>query len=579
MSKEGFEFLQTNARLEKFVPPMLRRSDLVPPGSGIKNEQIQEGATGIKTMTLGLFTAEELTVLSPKVRVMTKPSEYEPMIHPNWKNRTLFIADNLRVLRGMDSGTVDLIATDPPFNTKRLHNAPLGSRTAQQKFDDRWRWDEVTDDWHDVIAADHPAIKEIIEAAAVIEGGSIDPQTGKVSTGRILNSIAAYLTYMAPRIVEMRRILKPEGVLFMQCDNEANSYLRLLLDAIFGRKNLINMVVRRRATSKGLATRRLPNNHDTLLVYGVKAGKWKWNPPYEPYDENNLDEKTLKQYDRMDPFGRRYELADLTNPSKSRPNLTYEFLGVNRVWRWTEERMKVEYKAGRIEQTAPGNVPRLIRYLDEQCGKKCDDLWLDMFSVESNDSDWGTRKPVSLYQRIIECATNRGDVVFDPFCGCATTCVAAEMTDRQWVGIDIDPVAESETEKRLFSETQLRDGDISVKVRKGPPRRTDLPFVSGDKLRDALWKNQDRKCANPYCDSGKLRKADLELDHRIPASRGGADDVINRIGLCSNCNRRKSVKAWGLFLDEERQKQPHVFDYSVLRKIEEERAKNPSLFE
>ena len=187
------------------------------------------------------------------------------MSKPNWKNRTLFVADNIRVLRGMDSATVDLIATDPPFNTKRLFNAPLGSRTAQQKFDDRWRWDEVTDEWHDVIAADHPAIKEIIEAAAVIECGSIDPHTGKVSTGRTKNSIAAYLAYMAPRVVEMRRVLKPTGVLFLQCDSKANSYLRLLLDAVFGRNNMINMIARRHAIAKGLATRRLPNNHDTLF--------------------------------------------------------------------------------------------------------------------------------------------------------------------------------------------------------------------------------------------------------------------------------------------------------------------------
>ena len=103
--------------------------------------------------------------------------------------------------------------------------------------------------------------------------------------------------------------------------------------------------------------------------------------------------------------------------------------------------------------------------------------------------------------------------------------------------------------------------------------------MSDDKLRQSLWAWQGHRCANPYCDSGKLRKADLELDHRIPKSRGGADDVLNRIGLCSNCNRRKSRKAWGRFLDEERQKQPHIFDYSILRKIEEERAKNPSLFE
>lgn len=142
------------------------------------------------------------------------------MAEPNWNNRTLFVADNIRVLRGMNSESVDCIATDPPFNKKRIFNAPLGSRQAEQRFDDRWRWDEVTDEWQDLIATDHPAIKEIIEAAVVIEGGSIDHRTGKIDTGRTRNSIAAFLAYMAPRVIEMHRVLKPTGVLFMQCDTK-----------------------------------------------------------------------------------------------------------------------------------------------------------------------------------------------------------------------------------------------------------------------------------------------------------------------------------------------------------------------
>ena len=196
------------------------------------------------------------------------------MAEPNWENRTLFIADNILILRGMDSETVDCIATDPPFNAKRIFNAPLGSRSAKQRFDDRWRWDEVTDEWHDVLAVDHQAIKEIVEAAAVIEGGSVDRHTGQISTGRVTNSIAAYLAWMAPRIVEMHRVLKPTGVLFMHCDTEANSYLRLLLDAVFGRSLLINELVRRRTPKKGLSSRRLSRNHDTIFAYG-KSRNWK----------------------------------------------------------------------------------------------------------------------------------------------------------------------------------------------------------------------------------------------------------------------------------------------------------------
>ena len=384
----------------------------------------------------------------------------------------------------MDSETVDLIATDPPFNAKRLFNAPLGSRQAKQEFDDRWRWDEVTDEWHDLIASDHPAIKEIIEACAVIEGGTVDRLTGKIDTGRTRNSIAAFIAWMAPRVVEMHRLLKPTGVLFLQCDTEANSYLRLLLDAVFGRGRFINEIVRRRVHSKGLAKRKLPENHDTLLVYG-KSQKWKWNPSHEPYDLNNPDEKTLTQYKEKDSSGRRFQLTSLLNPSKDRPNLEYEFLGVTRVWRWEKERMQREYDAGRVIQNSPGNVPREKRYLDEQPGKPRDDIWIDTVNAESSESKWSTRKPLDLYRRIIQCASDYGNMVLDPFAGCATTCVATEIEQRQWVGIDIDPVAEDETKKRLASGEVTGVNAQEVVVRKSPTRRTDIPVVSDDRIRQS----------------------------------------------------------------------------------------------
>ena len=477
------------------------------------------------------------------------------MAEANWDNRTLFVADNIRILRGMNSESVDCIATDPPFNKKRIFNAPLGSRQAKQRFDDRWRWDEVTDEWQDLIATDHPAIKEIIEAAVVIEGGSIDQRTGKIDTGRVKNSIAAYLAYMAPRVVEMHRVLKPTGVLFMQCDTEANAYLRLLLDAVFGRRNLINEITRRRAEAKSYPTRRLPANSDTILAYG-KTAEHKWTSSYRPYDMANLDEKTERQYDKWDG-PRRYTLDNLVHPEGNRPNLTYEFLGVTRVWRWERERMEAALDAGRIVQTAPGNVPRFKRYLDEQPGRKRDDIWDDVVSLESSELEWDTRKPLSLYKRLIECGSDEGDMVLDPFAGCATACVAAEDLQRKWVGIDIDPVAEEATYIRLREATGLNMTEQPVTVRKSPPRRQDVERVPNDKLRDALWNRQGRRCANPYCDSENLRKVDLQLDHRIPKVRGGEDGVMNRIGLCGNCNSRKGSKAWGLFLDEERAKLPH----------------------
>ena len=496
------------------------------------------------------------------------------MAPPNWQNRTLFVADNIKVMRGMNSESVDLIATDPPFNAKRLFNAPLRGKKAQQKFDDRWRWDEVTDEWQDLLATDHPAIKELIEAAAVIEGGSVDRRTGKIDTGRTKNSIAAYLAYMAPRVIEMRRLLKPTGVLILQCNWEANSYLRLLLDAVFGRAKLINEIAWKCHPSKGLAKWRLPRNHGTIFAYG-KTTKWKWNPPVEPYDLDVLqqkytkeelsklspaDQKTIKDYKDFDG-PRRYQLTSLLNPNKDRPNLDYEFLGFKKVWRWEPERMKRAYAEGQVVQKTSRHVPRELRYLDEQKGRPRDDVWLDVMITESSESDWETRKPIALYQRLIECATDPGDIVLDPFCGCATTLVAAEYLQerRQWVGIDIDEAAEDETNTRLQEAAGLLGATAPIcnPPRKSIKRRDIPPAPPEKKLKRSLWERQGRRCANPYCTSKGLRAVDMHLDHRIPDSRGGDHDVLNRIALCMNCNTRKGAKAWGLFLDQYRAEQPH----------------------
>ena len=202
-------------------------------------------------------------------------------------------------------------------------------------------------------------------------------------------------------------------------------------------------------------------------------------------------------------------------------------------------------------------------------GTPVNDWWNDVKKITSptdpEKTGWRTQKPLALYERIIRTSSNPGDLVLDPFAGCATTCVAAErMTPkRRWIGIDIDPVAESVTRNRLFDiagldqMSEYKDDDTFVQVRKSPPKRTDIPQMPDAKMRVLLWNNQGRLCGNPYCTSESLRAEDLHLDHRIAKSRGGADDITNRVGLCGNCNHRKSKNAWGAFLDQERAKQPH----------------------
>ena len=263
-------------------------------------------------------------------------------------NRILYVADNLRVMRGIESESIDLIATDPPFNSKRSFNAPLGSRAAKQKFEDRWRWDEVTDEWHDVIAADHPAIKELIEAAVTIEGGTIEPN-GKVNIG-VTDSMAAFLAWMAPRIVEMRRILKPTGSLYMHCDDAANSYLRLLLDAVFGRNRFRNEIVWQRTSghnNTAQGNKQFGRVLDSILFYTASAN-WTWHPQFTEYDSEYVE----RMYRHKDPDGRRYQTDNLT-AAKPGGDTLYEWrvkrLSAGGVWmadlsdEWLEPQEGWEY--------------------------------------------------------------------------------------------------------------------------------------------------------------------------------------------------------------------------------------------
>lgn len=358
----------------------------------------------------------------------------------------LFYGDNLDVLRRyIDDESVDLIYLDPPFNSNASYNVLFagqdGTQAASQikAFEDTWRWDQEA----------ARAYEEVVEA-----GGEVSSAMRAFRTILPESNMLAYLAMMAPRLVELRRVLKPTGTLYLHCDPTASHYLKLLLDAVLGPKNFRNEIVWQRTLSKGLMKTRLPSNHDVILAYQRNQGAvWNLHAAFQPYDPENLDEKTTKKYCHQDPDGRRYRLDNLLNPNRDRPNLEYEFLGVKRVWRWTRERMQAEYEAGRVIQTRPGAVPAFKRYLDEQRGRPLGDVWADIPPLNSQAAErlgYQTQKPAALMERIIELTTEPGALVLDPFCGCGTTIAAAEKLNRRWVGIDITYQATNLIKSRLM---------------------------------------------------------------------------------------------------------------------------------
>lgn len=360
-------------------------------------------------------------------------------------NNRLYYGDNLDILRDhIPAESVDLVYLDPPFQSNRAYNvlfaAQDGTRAPAQiqAFDDTWRWDEAAVMAYHSVLSRGGAAADSIHALHFLLGDS---------------DMMAYLAMMAPRLSELRRVLKPTGNIYLHCDPTASHYLKVLMDGIFGATNLRNEIIWQRTPSKALATRRLPRNHDVILSYQVSdEAHWNADFVFQAYDAQNLDSQTADKYTQRDAEGRLYQLTSLLNPNHNRPNLTYEFLGVTRVWRWTRDRMQAAYDAGLVVQPSPGAVPRFKRYLDEQRGRPLTDVWTDIDPLNSRARErlgYPTQKPLSLLERIIKLSSNPGDVVLDPFCGCGTAIDAAQGLGRRWIGIDITHLAINLVTKRL----------------------------------------------------------------------------------------------------------------------------------
>jgi site-specific DNA-methyltransferase (adenine-specific) len=362
----------------------------------------------------------------------------------------LYYGDNLAVLReSIADESVDLIYLDPPFNSNASYNVlfkgPQGNDSAAQieAFDDTWHWNDSAEAaYGDVMRSGNGAAAEMLRAMRGFLGE---------------NDMMAYLAMMAVRLLELHRVLKPTGSLYLHCDPTASHYLKILLDAVFGARSYKNEIIWKRTTTHS-DSKTWSRVADTIYFYAKTPNDFIWNTPRDPHS----DEYLAAKYRHDDQDGRGiFRLDNMTSPNP-RPNMMYEWKGHEsppKGWRYSLETMTKLDKEGRIWYPADkaGNRdtskrPQLKRYLSEMEGGVMGTVWIDIPPINSRAQErlgYPTQKPVALLERILNASSNPGDVVLDPFCGCGTTVHAAQKLGRQWIGIDVTHLAIGLIEKRL----------------------------------------------------------------------------------------------------------------------------------
>ena len=482
----------------------------------------------------------------------------------NVPSRTIFTGDNLDILRGINSECVDLIYLDPPFNSNRTYAAPLDSEARGAEFDDVWTLNDMKQEWVGEIELRRPALFHLINSAKLAHG----------------ESMAGYLTFMSVRLIELHRILKPNGSIYLHCDDTALHYLKGMMDALFGAERFINNIVWKRATAHNDA-RRFGRILDHILFYS-RGPRYCWNNA--AISTVKSDEELAKAYPMQDDWG-RYRSSDLTGmePSRGesgRPWRGYDVVERGRHWavprngryaQYIEEHFIADYRskrgvherldaldaAGLIHHPERGFWPGLKRYADADSGNQAQNLFLEPmgftnFSTKTGEyTGWKTQKPLALLERIIKVSSNPEDLVVDPFCGCATACIAAEKLGRDWIGIDKLPQAVAMLTDRAKRELQIpitddngrawQDWSRGMRTETAPPKRTDsalslLSVGEPSEVRRFLYAKQQGICAG--CEH-EMPLHVLTIDHIEPRSRGGSDDISNLQLMDSTCNAIK----------------------------------------
>jgi site-specific DNA-methyltransferase (adenine-specific) len=361
----------------------------------------------------------------------------------DWKNK-LYLGDNLDILRKyVADESVDLIYLDPPFNSKATYNILFqeksGEKSAAQitAFEDTWHWGiESEYAYQEVVKGGPRKLTDLLQAMRTFLGQ---------------NDMMAYLVMMAERLVELHRVLKPTGSIYLHCDPTASHYIKLLMDAIFNLINYQNEIVWKRTFAHNDPTR-CGRIHDIILFY-TKGKTYTWNTVYQKPDPEYIN-TFFDQYD--DIRKERYARIDLTAPRHGDGgNLLYEWKGIwpskNRTWATTKDKLELLDKEGKIHYPKKG-MPRLKRYESEFKGAVIQDIWSDigqMHNLSSERLGYPTQKPEALLERIIKASSNEGDIVLDPFCGCGTSISVAERLHRRWIGIDITHLAVTLMRNRL----------------------------------------------------------------------------------------------------------------------------------
>jgi len=439
----------------------------------------------------------------------------------NVKPNTLFTGDNLYILAGMDSDSIDLIYLDPPFNSKRLYEAPVGSKAAGAAFKDMWTWGDVDQTRLESLLERYPAFFNLVN------------HIGQTHS----KGMSAYVAYIAQRLAEMQRILKPTGSIYLHCDPTASHYLKLVMDIVFGEAQFLNEIVWHYEGPQSPSVKKFATKHDIILRYGKSAKVLA--QPEKMYLLHTVPEHELRAKYKQDDSGKWF--YDLPRGD------------------YTDESIKNMDAEGRVRRTKSGKV-RIKYYLTEKGGayyrrKKISSVWNDIPSLGhaggKEKVGYPTQKPLALMDRIIEASNTDGDLVLDPFCGCATTCVSAQNLHRKWIGIDISEVAATLVAQRM--------ADVHGKIftdfvhRRDVPIRTDIKLIdlgvpkTKAAIKARLYKERNGKCNG--CQAA-FEARNLDIDHITPESKGGPSHYDNYQLLCGNCNRIKGNRPMEYLLEK-----------------------------